>query len=82
MSSRTHFHRRLVVGALGAVLAGALVPEAGKASGKPDYDVWLTDQNNTRGYSATAPRGTHGGRLIIHDGDRLESRRGSPGIRW
>jgi len=76
VSSRTHCHRRLVVGALGAVLAGALVPEAGRASGKPDYDVWLTDQNNTRGYSATAPRGTHGGRLIIHDGDRLDARRG------
>ncbi len=27
------------------------------------YEVWLTDQNSTAGYSAQAPRGTHGGRL-------------------
>ena len=37
------------------------------------YEVWLTDQNNTAGYSAAAPRGTHGGRLVIHDGEDLEN---------
>ena len=36
------------------------------------YEVWLTDQNNTAGYTAQAPRGTHGGRLIIWDSADIE----------
>jgi len=36
------------------------------------YEVWMTDQNNTAGYSAAAPRGTHGGRLLIYDGDDVD----------
>ncbi len=36
------------------------------------YEIWLTDQNNTAGYSATAPRGTHGGRLLIYDSADLD----------
>jgi DNA-binding beta-propeller fold protein YncE len=42
------------------------------ASGQ-GYEVWLTDQNNTRGYSGSATRGTHGGRLLIYDGDDLDA---------
>ncbi len=37
------------------------------------YEVWLTDQNNTAGFSAAAPRGTHGGRLVIYDSADLEN---------
>lgn len=37
------------------------------------YEVWLTDQNNTAGYSAEAPRGTHGGRIVIYDGQDLDN---------
>ena len=37
------------------------------------YEVWLTDQNNTAGYTDAAPRGTHGGRIYIYDGDDLEA---------
>ena len=49
-----------------------LIATANFAMGQ-GYEVWLTDQNNTAGYSADAPRGTHGGRLVIHDGEVLES---------
>ena len=45
----------------GLCLAATAAPAAA------GYEVWLTDQNNTAGFSAGAPRGTHGGRLIIHD---------------
>jgi hypothetical protein len=37
------------------------------------FEVWMTDQNNTAGYSAAAPRGTHGGRLLIYRDEDLES---------
>lgn len=37
------------------------------------YEVWLVDQNNTAGYSATVPRGTHGGRLLIYDSADLDN---------
>lgn len=37
------------------------------------YEIWLTDQNNTAGYSAGAPRGTHGGRLLIYDSAALDN---------
>lgn len=37
------------------------------------YEVWITDQNNTAGFSAQAPRGTHGGRLIIWESADLEN---------
>jgi DNA-binding beta-propeller fold protein YncE len=40
------------------------------------YEVWITDQNNTAGYSITSPRGTHGGRLLIYEGEDLEHTRG------
>jgi len=40
------------------------------------YEVWMTDQNNTAGYSAANARGTHGGRLLIYDGDDLENSAG------
>lgn len=50
----------------------ALMAAAGCMMGQ-GYEVWLTDQNNTAGYSAAAPRGTHGGRLVIHDGEDLEN---------
>ena len=36
------------------------------------YEVWMTDQNNTAGFSMTAPRGTHGGRLLVYDGADLD----------
>jgi hypothetical protein len=37
------------------------------------YEVWLVDQNNTVGYSAAVPRGTHGGRLLIYDSADLDN---------
>jgi DNA-binding beta-propeller fold protein YncE len=37
------------------------------------YEVWLTDQNNTAGFSAQAPRGTHGGRIYIWQSKDLEN---------
>lgn len=41
------------------------------------YEVWLTDQNNTVGYSAANPRGTHGGRIVIWDGKDLDNPNGA-----
>ena len=37
------------------------------------YEVWITDQNNTAGYSAQNPRGTHGGRLVIWDSRDIDN---------
>lgn len=33
----------------------------------------MTDQNNTAGYTAATPRGTHGGRLLVYDGDDIDA---------
>jgi hypothetical protein len=44
-----------------------------------DYEVWLTDQNNTAGFSSSAPRGTHGGRLLIYSSAQLEAAGGPAG---
>lgn len=54
-----------------AVLAAllALAPGAFAATG---YEVWVSDQANTQGFSAAAPAGTHGGMLWIHEGADLE----------
>jgi hypothetical protein len=41
------------------------------------YEVWITDQNNTAGFTAQNPRGTHGGRLIIWDGRDLDNSSGA-----
>jgi hypothetical protein len=48
----------------------ALLPVAAVAQG---YEVWMVDQNNTAGFSAAAPRGTHGGRLLIYDSSDLDN---------
>jgi hypothetical protein len=61
--------------ALAALLVLAAAPSAGHARHR-GYEVWMTDQNNTAGFSAAAPRGTHGGRLLIYDGADLDARRG------
>ena len=69
--------RRAFAGAVGlavalsvAVMASAPVTAQ---AGDVGYDVWLTDQNNTVGFSSTTPRGTHGGRLLIYRGEDLTS---------
>ena len=54
-------------------LAAIAIPLAAQNRG---YEVWLTDQNNTAGYSAQAPRGTHGGRLFIWNSEDLENPEG------
>jgi hypothetical protein len=41
-----------------------------------EYEVWMVDQNNTAGFSAATPRGTHGGRLFIYDSRELDRRFG------
>lgn len=58
---------RLARAALVALLAAA--PAVLSAAG---YEVWVSDQANTQGFSAAAPAGTHGGRLWIHEGANLE----------
>jgi hypothetical protein len=59
----------------GALLVLLAAPTTGSARSR-GYEVWLTDQNNTAGYSAAAPRGTHGGRLLVYDGADLDAKRG------
>lgn len=36
------------------------------------YEVWLSDQANTQGFSATNPNGTHGGKVRIYDGNDID----------
>ncbi len=60
------------------VAVTAVIP----ASAKPEatgYEVWLTDQNNTAGFSAGAPRGSHGGRLLIYESEDLTGAGGPVG---
>ncbi|WP_137894869.1 hypothetical protein [Ramlibacter sp. 2FC] len=64
-------HAGIDTGLGGAVLAALLV-SAPPAFAATDYEVWVSDQANTQGFSAAAPTGTHGGRLWIHDGANLE----------
>jgi hypothetical protein len=45
---------------------------SGLLAAGPGYEVWMTDQNNTAGYNASVPRGTHGGRLAIYDSEDLD----------
>lgn len=37
------------------------------------YEVWLSEQADTQGFSAAFPAGTHGGAAVIYDGADLES---------
>jgi hypothetical protein len=37
------------------------------------YEVWLTDQNNTAGFTEQASRGTYGGRILIWSSEDLEN---------
>ena len=60
-----------------AVGGGLAAAPAAVASPPVPYEVWLTDQNNTAGFTAEAPRGTHGGRLVIHGSEALDARRGA-----
>src|SRR5688572_14062385 len=53
---------------LGLMLCVQATPVAAATA----YEVWMTDQNNTAGFSAGAPRGTHGGRLLIYDSADLD----------
>ncbi len=53
----------------------AVAPATSYASAR-GYEVWMTDQNSTAGFSAATPRGTHGGRVLIYDSDDLDSRGG------
>jgi hypothetical protein len=55
---------------LGAV-ALSLLAGAGAAEAA-DYEVWLSDQANTQGFSGATPTGTHGGVVVIHQGADLD----------
>ena len=59
-----------------ALLAALIVVSVPRLSAL-GYEVWITDQNNTAGYSAQNPRGTHGGRLVIWDGRDLDQASGT-----
>jgi hypothetical protein len=75
--------RRWLVPAVTVAALLAVAAPVAQAARSPRYEVWMTDQNNTAGYSAAAPRGTHGGHLLIYQGVDLDSRRGPfnrPGV--
>jgi hypothetical protein len=61
------------VGIFVAIWAPNVLARGGRPVASPSYEVWLTDQNNTAGFSAAAPRGTHGGRGVIYDGADLDN---------
>lgn len=69
-----NFARPMIAVLTAAVALLVAVTAVNPVGAKPDargYDVWLTDQNNTSGFSATSPRGTHGGRLFIYESEDL-----------
>jgi hypothetical protein len=61
-----------ICSALATITAGLVIVVAAATPAEAGYEVWMTDQNNTAGFAAN-PRGTHGGRIIIHDGDALDA---------
>jgi len=72
----------LAVGACWGCTEPALATDSSLATDSAlavDYEVWLTDQNNSVGFSASTPRGTHGGRLLIYSGAKLEAPGGPEG---
>jgi hypothetical protein len=69
--------RRLPLFCLAVAVAGlcfSLIPNA-KAI-QTGYEVWVVDQNNTAGFTAALPRGTHGGRIFIYDSKDLDNPNG------
>ncbi|MFM9072972.1 MAG: hypothetical protein ACKOOC_06180 [Cyanobium sp.] len=48
-----------------------LNPSSSRAT-RGSYEVWLSDQANTRGISAATPLGSHGGQIRIYDSADLE----------
>lgn len=64
------FHRIfafILLALLIAVTASSAITVHATEAEVDDYEVWLTDQNNTAGFTAETPRGTHGGRLLIYN---------------
>lgn len=53
-----------------------LVPIAGHAvrADATNYEVWLTDQTNSKGLSLSTPNGTHGGFIRVYSGADLEAK--------
>jgi hypothetical protein len=56
--------------AIATLCWSAITPTAPPPIG---YEVWLSEQADTQGFSAASPAGTHGGAAIIYDGADLES---------
>lgn len=54
----------------GTVLASLMV--SATAACAQGYEVWVSEQANTQGFSAASPNGTHGGKVRIYDGADLE----------
>jgi hypothetical protein len=63
--------RRSIVYCVAALLC--LLSLASLTTAQQGYEVWMVDQNNTAGFSAAVPRGTHGGRLLIYDSSDLDN---------
>jgi hypothetical protein len=63
---------KLTTLAVSAVLASAQAFAIGSLGDDMGYEVWLSDQTNTAGYSASADTGSHGGRVHIYDSSQLE----------
>ena len=68
----THTLRLLAPLALVACIAGMTPAIADDDDDK--YEVWLSDQTNSKGISALADTGTHGGFLRIYKSDDLEQK--------
>jgi hypothetical protein len=59
------------VGISAAVAVGLAWTASALAASGAAYEVWVSDQANTQGLSASAPNGTHGGTVRIYDGADL-----------
>ncbi len=62
---------RWMLGKIAFVLLG--IGAAGQALAR-DYEVWITDQGNTKGISAAANTGTHGGMLRVYSSEDLQAK--------
>ncbi|GAB4508004.1 MAG: hypothetical protein Tsb0026_05650 [Sulfuricaulis sp.] len=56
-----------------AVLAAGLAGMVPAFADEARYEVWITDQTNTKGLSATVLNGTHGGFIRVYNGADLET---------
>ncbi|MEB3180004.1 MAG: hypothetical protein VKL59_13345 [Nostocaceae cyanobacterium] len=66
--------KKIIISCFAFLLGLSLVLILGKAyASVSGYEVWLSDQGNTQGITATTPNGQYGGKVRIYDSADLEN---------